>query len=65
MYILSLLDMGVRVTLLYEELTAKIIEASFEVVNELGAGFLESVYQQAMLVVLAQKGLRVRSQAPI
>ncbi len=51
--------------LLYEELTAKIIEASFEVVNELGAGFLESVYQQAMLVALAQKRLRVRSQAPI
>ncbi len=57
--------MEVKVALLYEELTAKIIEASFEVVNELGAGFLESVYQQAMLVALAQKRLRVRSQAPI
>lgn len=57
--------MEVKVALLYEELTGKIIEASFEVVNELGAGFLESVYHQAMLVVLADKGLRVRSQAPI
>ena len=51
--------------LLYEELTSKIIEACFEVINELGAGFLESVYQQALLIVLAQKGLRARSQAPI
>ena len=51
--------------LLYEELTGKIIEACFEVIKELGAGFLESVYQQALLIVLAQKGLRARSQAPI
>ena len=52
-------------TLLHEEQTGKIIEACFEVINELGAGFLESVYQQALLIVLAQKGLRARSQAPI
>ena len=51
--------------LLYEELTGQIIEACFEVINELGAGFLESVYQQALLIALAQKGLRARSQAPI
>ena len=52
-------------TLLHEEQTGKILESCFEVINELGAGFLESVYQQALLVVLAQKGLRARSQAPI
>ena len=51
--------------LLYEGLTGQIIEACFEVINELGAGFLESVYQQALLIALAQKGLRARSQAPI
>ena len=30
-------------TLLYEDLTRKILEACFEVSNELEAGFLESV----------------------
>jgi GxxExxY protein len=52
-------------TLLHEDITHKLIEACFEVINELGAGFLESVYQQALLIALAQKGLRARSQAPI
>ena len=52
-------------TLLHEEQTGKILESCFEVINELGAGFLESVYQQALLIVLAQKGLHARSQAPI
>jgi len=34
--------------LLYEDLTAKILEACFEVSSELGAGFLEAVYQKAL-----------------
>lgn len=48
--------------MLHDEITSKILEASFEVVNELGAGFLESVYEKAMMVALAQKGMNVRSQ---
>ncbi len=56
---------GDAMTLLHEDITHKLIEACFEVINELGAGFLESVYQQALLIALAQKGLRARSQAPI
>jgi GxxExxY protein len=51
--------------LLYEELTGKILEASFEVIKELGAGFLESVYEKALLVALRQKAINVVSQAPI
>ena len=45
--------------LLHEELTGKILEACFEVSNELGSGFLESVYEKALLVALRQKGLHV------
>ncbi len=45
--------------MLYDELTAKILEASFEVSRELGAGFLESVYEKALFVALRQKGLNV------
>ena len=47
----------------YEELTAKILEACFEVINELGSGFLESVYQNAMVIALRQKGLHFEAQA--
>lgn len=35
-----------------EELTGAIIKASFDVSNELGAGFLESVYEKALMVAL-------------
>lgn len=49
----------------HEELTAKILECCFEVSNELGAGFLESVYERALVVALSQKGLRVESQVSL
>jgi GxxExxY protein len=49
----------------HAELTRQILEASFEVINELGAGYLESVYEKALRYVLTQKGLEVKSQVPI
>lgn len=51
--------------MLYKELTWKILEACFEVSNELGSGFLESVYQSALMIALKQKGLSVQSQSPL
>ena len=36
----------------YEELTHKIIGAAYKVFNQLGFGFLESVYQKAMVIEL-------------
>jgi GxxExxY protein len=51
--------------LLHAELTGKILEACFEVINELGQGFLESVYQNALFIALEQKMLNVQAQAPI
>jgi GxxExxY protein len=48
-----------------DELTGQIIQACFEVSNELGSGFLESVYEKAMIVALAQKGLAVSAQVPL
>lgn len=47
------------------EITEVILGASFEVINELGIGFLESVYEKALLVALHDKGLQARSQMPI
>jgi GxxExxY protein len=52
-------------TLLYADLTSKILNACFEVSNELSAGFLESVYQNSLVIALKQKGLRVASHYPL
>ena len=49
----------------HEEITKAIIGCAFEVINELGSGFLESVYEKAMCVALRQKGLTVQCQHPI
>jgi GxxExxY protein len=51
--------------MLYEELTGKILEACFEVSKELGAGFLESVYEKALMIALHQKGIRAETQVPL
>ena len=51
--------------MLYEDLTAKALEACFEVTKELGAGYVESVYEKALLIALPQKGLSVKAQFPL
>ena len=51
--------------MLHEELSGKILEGCFEVSKELGAGFLESVYEKALFVALTQKGLNVELQVPL
>ena len=50
---------------LHEDLTRSIIGCAYDVINELGIGFLESVYENALLVALEQAGLAARSQQPI
>jgi GxxExxY protein len=51
--------------MLHEGLTKLILEACFEVSKELGAGFLESVYEKSLIVALTHKGLSVTSQVPM
>lgn len=51
--------------MLYEDLTGEILKACFEVSKELGVGFVESVYEKALLVALKQKGLTAVSQVPL
>ena len=51
--------------MLDDGLTEKIIGACFDVINELGSGFLESVYEKALLIALREKGLKAVSQTPI
>lgn len=45
--------------LIHKQITQKIIGVFYDVYNELGHGFLESVYHEAMSIVLLQLGLRV------
>ena len=49
----------------HQEITKTVIGCAFEVVNELGAGFLESVYEKALLLALRQKGLPAITQHPV
>ena len=51
--------------LLHSELTKTIIGCAFDVSNEIGAGFLESVYENALAIALREFGVAVRQQAPI
>jgi GxxExxY protein len=47
------------------DLTREIIAVFYDVYNELGHGFLESVYEEAMAIALRQAGLRVDRQVPL
>ena len=49
----------------HEALTEKIIAGAFKVHNVLGSGFLEKVYENALLYELQRMGLRVRQQEPV
>src|SRR5688572_7051192 len=41
------------------ELSSTIIGSCFEVINEIGVGFLETVYKNALLITLRERGLHV------
>ena len=49
----------------HSDLTEKIIKAFFNVYNNLGHGFLEKVYENAMIIELTKMGLSVEQQQRI
>ena len=51
--------------LLHGEITERIIGAAYEVYNILGYGFLEKVYENALVLELRGDGLDVKQQHPI
>jgi len=51
--------------MLQEELTALIIKAFYVVYNKLGYGFLEKVYENALIIELKKHGLEVQQQKPV
>jgi len=49
----------------HSDITDQIIKAFFTVYNSLGYGFLEKVYENAMLIELDKIGIEARSQVPV
>jgi len=47
------------------ELTEKILGVYYDVFNELGPGFIESVYEKALAIALREAGLQVQTQFSI
>jgi GxxExxY protein len=47
----------------FNSLTEQVLGAVFEVSNNLGAGFLEKVYQRALLAELRLRGIRTIAEA--
>lgn len=56
--------MNADMKLAERELTERIIGVFFSVYNELGYGFLESVYESAMCVALREAGIEISRQVP-
>jgi GxxExxY protein len=52
-------------TLLHAETTDLILKAYFNVYNTLGYGFLEKVYENALLIELKSMGLKAQRQVPV
>jgi GxxExxY protein len=55
----------VESALKHGELTDKIIGIFYDVYNELGYGFLESVYEESLLIALRDAGLAADRQVPV
>jgi GxxExxY protein len=51
--------------LVHRELSERVIGAFYDTYNELGHGFLESVYENAFAIQLEQCGLQVTRQQPV
>jgi GxxExxY protein len=51
-----------NVQYMHSELTEIILGSCFEVMNELGTGFLESVYKNALFIALKEKGLKIEAE---
>jgi len=49
----------------FDALTERVLGAVFEVSNTLGAGFLEKVYQRALLLELRLRGIRASAEASL
>ncbi|MBN1796546.1 MAG: GxxExxY protein [Sedimentisphaerales bacterium] len=56
--------MDEKENIVYKDLSYKVIELALEVHNELGCGFLEKVYENALMLLLDRENIPARQQAP-
>ena len=49
----------------HQELTRAIIASFYDVYNELGHGFLESIYERAITIALRTHGIALQQQLPL
>lgn len=54
-----------QIDLMYAELTGKMIGVFYDVYNELGYGFLESIYEESLLIALRDVSLATDRQVPV
>ena len=50
--------------IIHKDLSYKVIELALEVHNELGCGFLEKVYENALMILFEREGISAKQQAP-
>jgi GxxExxY protein len=53
-----------KTEILYRDLSYKIVGLAMEVHRKLGYGFLEKVYENALMVLLEREGIKARQQIP-
>ena len=51
--------------ILYKDLSYKIVGLAMRVHSKLGNGFLEKVYENALMVLFRREGIEAKQQAPI
>ena len=51
--------------ILYKDLSYRIIGLAIEVHNKLGYGFLEKVYENALMILFRREGINAKQQSPI
>lgn len=57
--------MNLNENYLHSDITSTIIKAYYNVYNKLGYGFLEKVYENALIIELKKIGLQCQKQTPI
>jgi GxxExxY protein len=53
-----------KTELLHSDISEIVIGCCFEIMRELGTGFLENVYKNALFIAMKQKGLNVTAEQP-
>ncbi len=51
--------------IIYKDLSYKLVGLAMEVHTELGSGFLEKVYENALMIMFEENGIKAEQQVPI